>query len=186
MYPYPPECSSSPYTYTRIQFQAFIVDMSPYIDLCERDETSRSNILLQEHDISDNGFLPQEAPLSRLPDLMYTPWENILSQLPELLKSRDLRHSIGELDVLSTKGLRTHEEWRRAYVVLSFLAHGYIWGGDKASEVRLSLLAADMVRLLNTDTQILTYSRPSHQQSRYHTSKSQSISVSHRSRPTRH
>lgn len=56
-------------------------------------------------------------------------------RLPELLKRNTIRQSIEGLDVLSTERLRTDEEWRRAYVILSFLAHGYIWGGDMASEV---------------------------------------------------
>ena len=92
--------------------------------------------ILRKYDISKKGFLPARTPLDRLPDPLYRPWEDILSQLPDLLERGELHRSVESLEILSTQGLRTEDQWRRAYVVLSFLAHAYIWGGDKASEVR--------------------------------------------------
>lgn len=91
--------------------------------------------LLQEYSISRNGFLPQREPLRRLPNPYYTSWESLLEDLPSLIKERTIRDAIDHIPILSTSKLHTEEEWRRAYVALSFLAHAYIWGGEKASEV---------------------------------------------------
>ncbi|KAI2604711.1 Indoleamine 2,3-dioxygenase-domain-containing protein [Hypoxylon fragiforme] len=102
----------------------------------EYEESSKECGLLRYYSVSNNGFLPQREPLRRLPHAYYTPWEAILDDLPSLIKQRRIREVVDSTQVLSTNKLHTEEEWRRAYVVLSFLAHAYIWGGDKASEVR--------------------------------------------------
>ena len=91
--------------------------------------------LLRKHGISDNGFLPAEAPLQFLPDEYYLPWELLIHNLPILLKTEQLRTEIDLLDVLQTDNLRSEPEWRRAYVILAFLAQGYVWGGTEAAEV---------------------------------------------------
>ena len=91
--------------------------------------------LLRKHGISDNGFLPAEAPLQFLPDEYYLPWELLIHNLPLLLKTDQLRTQINSLDVLHTDNLRSEPEWRRAYVILAFLAQGYVWGGIEAAEV---------------------------------------------------
>ncbi|KAI1812164.1 Indoleamine 2,3-dioxygenase [Poronia punctata] len=85
--------------------------------------------------LSSNGFLPAEQPLKCLPDIYYHPWEEILSNLPELIRQKSLRDKINNLDILTTTRLNTEAEWRRAYVVLSFLTHGYIWGGDSPAQI---------------------------------------------------
>ena len=41
---------------------------------------------------------------------------------------------IDRLPIIPTSHLDTEPEWRRAYSILSFMAHGYIWGGEKPSE----------------------------------------------------
>ncbi|KAI7157506.1 indoleamine 2,3-dioxygenase subfamily [Hortaea werneckii] len=91
--------------------------------------------LFRKYGISDNGFLPAEAPLQFLPDEYYLPWELLIHNLPLLLKTDHLRIEIDSLDVLQTDFLRSEPERRRAYVILAFLAQGYIWGGTKAAEV---------------------------------------------------
>ncbi|KAI0468909.1 Indoleamine 2,3-dioxygenase [Xylaria cf. heliscus] len=85
--------------------------------------------------ISENGFLPAEKPLKRLPDTYYEQWEHILDELPTLLKEKTIRDKICHLGVLTTAKLNTESEWQRAYMILCFLTHGYIWGGDVPSEV---------------------------------------------------
>ncbi|KAJ8125226.1 hypothetical protein O1611_g8413 [Lasiodiplodia mahajangana] len=85
--------------------------------------------------ISQNGFLPDQEPLKRLPDSYYQPWEQILDNLPTLLKEKTIRNEVGKLEVLTTAGLNTEREWQRAHMILCFLTHGYIWGGDTPSEV---------------------------------------------------
>ncbi|KAI5458871.1 Indoleamine 2,3-dioxygenase [Mariannaea sp. PMI_226] len=81
-----------------------------------------------------HGFLPDVLPLTRLPDPYYNKWEAIAANLQALILSRRLRGVIDRLPVLSTIGLEHEAEWRRAYSLLGFMAHAYIWGGDSPSE----------------------------------------------------
>ncbi|KAF3207047.1 hypothetical protein TWF106_008892 [Orbilia oligospora] len=91
---------------------------------------------LEDYSISTKtGFLPDAPPLAALQDLYYAPWETTVSNLQPLLLSKKIRQVVEGLPVLSTDQLRTEAEWRRAYLILSFLSHSYIWGGDFASEV---------------------------------------------------
>lgn len=94
-----------------------------------------SENISRDYDVTRNGFLPSKAPLKKLADPYYSSWEFVARTLPDLLKLRLLRHVIDGCQILSTDKLQTEEEWRRAYVVLVFLAHGYIWGGEAPSEV---------------------------------------------------
>jgi hypothetical protein len=92
--------------------------------------------VLGDYGISpEYGFLPAELPLERLPDPYYNKWEAIVANLQGLILSKRLRGVIQRLPVLSTAGLEHDSEWRRAYSMLCFMAHGYIWGGDSPSEV---------------------------------------------------
>ncbi|RDW62808.1 indolic compounds 2,3-dioxygenase-like protein [Coleophoma crateriformis] len=101
---------------------------------------------LADYGISpEYGFLPAELPLERLPDPYYNKWEAIVLNLQGLILSKRLRGVIDRLPVLSTIGLEHDSEWRRAYSLLGFMAHGYIWGGDSPAEV---LPAAISVPLL--------------------------------------
>lgn len=81
-----------------------------------------------------HGFLPNELPLARLPDPYYNKWEAIAANLPALILSRRLRGVIDRLPVLDTIGLEHDSEWRRAYSLLCFMAHGYIWAGDSPAD----------------------------------------------------
>ncbi|KAF2757641.1 indoleamine 2,3-dioxygenase family protein [Pseudovirgaria hyperparasitica] len=91
---------------------------------------------LEDFGISpEYGFLPPELPLLRLPNPYYAQWEAVISNLQGLVLSKRLREVVLRLPVLSTEHLETDSEWRRAYVVLAFLSHAYIWGGDVPSEI---------------------------------------------------
>ncbi|KAK4131570.1 Indoleamine 2,3-dioxygenase [Trichocladium antarcticum] len=115
--------------------------MSPYETLpLPHTETSVGSSdtvhpLLQEHAITRNGFLPETQPLGRLPHPYYSPWESLVGSLAASIQDRTLRPQVDRLPVLSTEYLTTEPEWRRACVVLGFLTHGYVWGGDVAAEV---------------------------------------------------
>ena len=87
---------------------------------------------------SANGFLPEGPPLQQLTDY-YSPWEEVIRQLPHLLNSHTLRATVDELPVLSLSHLTSEPEWRRAYLILSFLTHAYIWetSGSRPSDVSL-------------------------------------------------
>lgn len=93
------------------------------------------NVNLNDFGISSqNGFLPDQLPLWRLPDTYYGAWEKIVDQLPSLLKRNRLRQAVDQLSVLSASRLGVENEWQRAYVLLSFMTHGYLWGGEKPSD----------------------------------------------------
>jgi len=106
--------------------------------------------ILSEYGISpEYGFLPAELPLERLPDPYYNKWEAVVANLQGLILSKRLRGVIERLPVLSTAGLEHDSEWRRAYSLLCFMAHGYIWGGDSPEEC---LPAAISIPLLHIST----------------------------------
>lgn len=119
--------------------------MSPYEHLptsglkpqAEPDSSFPDHIqsLLSKYDVTTNGFLPEGPPLELLPDEYYAPWEELIRRLPESLDAGTFREEADSLPVLETSRLKTEEQWRRAYVVLCFFAHGYIWGGSRPSEV---------------------------------------------------
>ena len=93
---------------------------------------------LKDYGISpQTGFLPTELPLQCLPHPVYERWERIINNFQSLLLSKRLRTIIDKLPVIPCSHLDTEPEWRRAYSILTFMAHGYIWGGDKPCEVRL-------------------------------------------------
>jgi indoleamine 2,3-dioxygenase len=99
----------------------------------------RLEVDLESYDVSPNGFLPDELPLQRLGDQYYESWEAIIQQLPSLLESKSLRGEVDNLRILSTSRLSSLREWRRAYLILSFLTHSYIWEAGGPSEVRFPL-----------------------------------------------
>ncbi|CAK1355407.1 Indoleamine 2,3-dioxygenase [Cercospora beticola] len=82
----------------------------------------------------ENGFLPTEAPLERLPDSYYEPWEYIMKNLQGFILSKRLRETVDKMPILSTERLAGDAQWQRAYSVLAFITHAYIWGSDVPSE----------------------------------------------------
>jgi indoleamine 2,3-dioxygenase len=89
----------------------------------------------EDYDVSnENGFLPTTPPLECLPDAYYEPWEYIVKNLQGLILSKRLREVVDKLPVLSTDRLFGEAQWRRAYSVLAFVAHAYVWGGKKPAE----------------------------------------------------
>ena len=91
---------------------------------------------VEDYDVSPtNGFLPDNAPLQYLAHPYYQKWEAVMANLQALLLSKRLRAALENLPVITTSKLRTQAEWRRAYVLLSFMTHAYIWGGDTPADV---------------------------------------------------
>lgn len=90
-------------------------------------------IKMEDFDVfPESGFLPNDFPLERLPQEYYKPWEELVENLPSLILTGSLRKIVdSDLDILSTEYLENVEQYRRAYQVLGFLAHGYVWGRDK-------------------------------------------------------
>ncbi|KAI9768112.1 MAG: hypothetical protein M1839_004193 [Geoglossum umbratile] len=90
---------------------------------------------LEDYDISpQNGFLPMVSPMASLPGSYYAQWETIVANLHALLLTKRIRQVVDALPVLSTERLVSEPEWRRAYVVLTFMANAYIWGGQGPSD----------------------------------------------------
>ncbi|RYN43117.1 hypothetical protein AA0113_g10815 [Alternaria arborescens] len=91
---------------------------------------------LGDYDISArNGFLPDEIPIDVLPDRYYQPWETTVRNFQSLILAKRLRRIVDALPVLETDLLLTKAEWQRAYSILGFIAHGYVWGGDKPADI---------------------------------------------------
>ncbi|KAG0301331.1 hypothetical protein BGZ97_002827, partial [Linnemannia gamsii] len=85
--------------------------------------------VLEDYDISPvTGFAPDGQPLPRLPQSYFQPWEETMDQLNHLIDSRQLRSKVDQWPVLDVTQLTTLRERQRAYVVLSIVAHSYIWG----------------------------------------------------------
>ncbi len=92
--------------------------------------------ILEDYGMSpEHGFLPIELPLEVLPDPYYRRWEAVVGNLQALILSRRLRGVVDGMPVLSTWRLQRRAELRRAYNLLAFMTHAYIWGGDKPAEV---------------------------------------------------
>lgn len=94
------------------------------------------NINLPEFGVSTkNGFLPDVNPLPRLDT--FSEWEDLVDDIPNLLKEGSFRQHADPLPILDASKLQEEDEWRRAYHLLSFMTHSYIWGGKRPSEVML-------------------------------------------------
>lgn len=105
---------------------------------------------LSKFAVSKNAFLPENSPPNALSDPYYESWELIAHNLAELIETRRIHDAIRELPVLSTDLLKSEAEWRRAYVILAFFTHAYVWGGEKAEEVRLLNMISLFVTILYT------------------------------------
>lgn len=122
------------------------------------------DILVDKYAISlETGFLPNPLPLQKLAEPYYAPWEDLASTLAATIQAGTLRQTIDDLPVLSTKRLKGEAEWRRAYVILAFLMHAYIWGGEKPREVSSGDRKSVSLRLDRPLTFVhRSYHRPSH------------------------
>ena len=97
---------------------------------------ARTEDILRNYGVSaKNGFLSEQPPVACLPDIYYAPWESIVHCLPTLITTSRIRSEIDALPLLDTSRLHTEAEWQRAYSILGFLTHAYIWGGDRPADV---------------------------------------------------
>ena len=90
-----------------------------------------TSLCLSDYQISrETGFLPATPPLERLQGDYFAPWEDLVSHLPELNRTKQLRAEVGKLPErdFNHLTLQSEEEWRRAYVLLTLVAQSYIWG----------------------------------------------------------
>jgi len=90
--------------------------------------TKSASTKLDEFEVHpERGFLPSSDPLDRL-SAHFAPWENMAGDLPKFLVTGKVRAFLKELPLLDAAKLRNERARKRAMVILSFLAHGYVWG----------------------------------------------------------
>ncbi|KAJ1966170.1 hypothetical protein GGI12_000261 [Dipsacomyces acuminosporus] len=95
---------------------------------------SYTPLRLEDYDISPvHGFLPTEQPLQRLPDPYYEPWEKIMDKFNQYLLAHQIRKLVRKLPVLDTDKLTTKAEYQRAFTILGFMAHAFVWGKNGAA-----------------------------------------------------
>lgn len=85
--------------------------------------------------VTRNAFLPEHSPIDVLSDSYYQPWEVVAQNLATLIDDGTIHEAIRKMPILSVDRLVSEPEWRRAYTLLAFLTHAYVWGGDKPEEV---------------------------------------------------
>jgi indoleamine 2,3-dioxygenase len=88
----------------------------------------------------ERGFLPSQDPLQQLPPV-FDHWESFARSLPKLFASDHIRRSIQDLPPFPLADLRDDRERERAMVLLSYLGHAYVWGGQKPAQMLPSVLA---------------------------------------------
>jgi indoleamine 2,3-dioxygenase len=86
-------------------------------------------------------FVPTTPPLTNLPT-PFAPWDDIATRLPTLLSTHPsaLHAEITNLPLLSTTSLTTTPQLRRAYVVLGFLVHAYVWCDRDVGDTKVARL----------------------------------------------
>ncbi|KAH7161850.1 indoleamine 2,3-dioxygenase subfamily [Dactylonectria macrodidyma] len=77
------------------------------------------------------GFLSSNPPLTAFRQVDYVKWDELVARLPKLVSSHTLYQEIHALPLLNTSKLSSELDYRRAYVVLAFLVHAYVWGGSE-------------------------------------------------------
>ncbi|GEQ72540.1 hypothetical protein JCM33374_g6227 [Metschnikowia sp. JCM 33374] len=106
---------------------------------------------IHSFDVSDRtGFLPSEFPVTCLPQEYYRPWEDLVANLPALLLTKRVRGLVDKMPVLDTHKLEGVPQIRRAYQVLGFLAHAYVWGTDEPSSKLPEQVAAPLIAVSDT------------------------------------
>ena len=81
------------------------------------------------------GFLSDERPSESFSDDYYAPWDDLICKLPQLITSHKIREAVLQLPTLTADKLSGELDERRAYVGLAFTIHGYIWAGDKPTDI---------------------------------------------------
>ncbi|KNC77200.1 hypothetical protein SARC_10335 [Sphaeroforma arctica JP610] len=89
--------------------------------------TKRPVPSLRDYDInSKRGFLPEHDPLLSLQH-PYNCWDDAARQLPDYILAGCARRQLNKLPLLHATNLTTDAELQRAYSLLSFLNHTYVW-----------------------------------------------------------
>ena len=82
---------------------------------------------LEKYNISaSRGFLPLTDPIASLPS-SFQAWEVVAAHLPDLLRAKTVREEVERLPTFPTDDLSSEAEWWRAFCLLTFVSHSYVW-----------------------------------------------------------
>lgn len=105
-------------------------------------------ISLEKYGISpDNGFLSTHPPLQSFSDPYYAPWDQIATNLHQLIQSEKLEQAVHDLQPLDPHHLDTDVNLQRAYTVLAFLIHGFVWSSSPPRVVIPSQLSEPFLQV---------------------------------------
>lgn len=82
------------------------------------------------------GFLPSIDPVLSLPKV-FGPWEEFAARLPEVINGKCVRQEVALLPDFPVSELGREEEWWRAFCLLAFVSHSYVWCEGKAGATNI-------------------------------------------------
>jgi len=72
------------------------------------------------------GFLPLTDPIASLPS-SFQAWEAVAAHLPDLIRAKTVRKEVECLPAFPIDDLSSEAEWWRAFCLLTFVSHSYVW-----------------------------------------------------------
>ena len=73
-----------------------------------------------------HGFLPEQDPILQLSN-DFTHWEDVALSLPKLITNTKIRPILEALPAFKINALSSPQENERAMLILSYIAHAYVW-----------------------------------------------------------
>ena len=112
---------------------------------------SQISSLLSSFDVDiHHAFIPAEDPLATLPlTSKFAPWEVLMLDLTRRLQAHNVRSSILSLPTITVlpSDLATKGELLRAQLVLSMLAHSFVWGEEPVATTLPACIAVPWVTI---------------------------------------
>lgn len=94
----------------------------------------------------ERGFLPNYTPLLSL-GREYEAWDHAVAHLPELIADKRMQSTLASLPEFSLSNLKTAPEKERAFLILSHVAHAYLWETGEMRKVLPAKIAIPFVEL---------------------------------------
>ncbi len=94
----------------------------------------------KQFDLS-HGFLPTHDPITHLTAELKT-WDEFAYALPKLLCSQRFRDFVKALPEFNVNAIKTGEQRERAMLILSYVAHAYVWLGGNHPATHLPAIIA--------------------------------------------
>lgn len=105
-----------------------VIDWGFGVQRYQFPEFVRREHFLTEYQLSERGFMPSTQSC-KLASPVYAAWEALSAELPKLNRTGTLRARVAALPIISTAGLSSGAELRRAYVLLGQIVHSWVHGG---------------------------------------------------------